>query len=235
MQPDYDDIRFKHEDTPTNFLDYWIESYDSTEASVWVKIPNLPAGSSKMYLFYGNPDANSESDFGEVFDDWVEKWPNDEMLSECDPNWEGVWDPDICYGDNQYLVAWEEGEAYYGFPYNKGFKQEIRASMFSTDGTETVHDKLIFSDKNKYFIVMPIVLGMFYVVKNLMRSKIGRAFVAIRDNDLAAEVMGINVFLYKVLAFAICSFCAGVAGCLWAMTQGMVHPDQFSLMDSIWY
>ncbi|NIP31097.1 MAG: DUF2341 domain-containing protein [Candidatus Dadabacteria bacterium] len=150
MQPDYDDIRFKHENTPTNFLDYWIESYDSTEASVWVKIPNLPSGSSKMYLFYSNPDANSESDFGEVFDDWEEKWANDEMLSACDPNWEGVWDPDISYTNNQFLVAWEEGEAYYGFPYNKGYKQEIRASMFSPDGTETVHDKLIYSDKNSY-------------------------------------------------------------------------------------
>ena len=151
MQPDYDDIRFKHEETPTNFLDYWIESYDTIEASVWVKIPNLPSGSSMMYLFYGNSDANGESDFGAVFDDWEEKWANDEMISECDPDWEGVWDPDISYGNNNYLITWEEGEAYLNFggiPLNKGFKQEIRASMYSPQGSETVVDKCIFSDSD---------------------------------------------------------------------------------------
>lgn len=98
-----------------------------------------------------------------------------------------------------------------------------------------IGNQTFFSDRSKYYYVMPIVILMFYLMTNLMRSRIGRAFVAIRDNDLAAEVMGINVFLYKVLAFAICSFCAGIAGCLWAMTQGIVHPDQFSLMISVWY
>jgi len=91
-----------------------------------------------------------------------------------------------------------------------------------------------FSDKNQYFLIMLCVVIMIYLITNLMRSKIGRAFVAIRDNDLAAEVMGINVFLYKTLAFAICSFCAGISGCFWAIAQGIIHPDQFHLMDSIW-
>jgi hypothetical protein len=148
MQDDYDDIRFKHENTPTNFLDYWIESYDSSEASIWVKIPELPSGSSKMYLFYGNPDATSESDFGDVFDDWDEKWANDKMISECDPEVEGVWDPDIGYGNNEFLVCWEEAwpYGYPSWPPHLGCEQEIRASIYTPDGTASVHDKRVFSD-----------------------------------------------------------------------------------------
>ena len=150
MQSDYDDVRFKHEDTPTNFLDYWIESFDSSEASIWVKIPNLPTGSSDMFLFYGNPDADSESDYGSVFDDWEETWANDEMISECDPDYEGVWDPDVGYGSDHFLVCWEEGMQY-GYPWwNLGCKQEIRAAMYTPDGTQTVQDKRVFGDGAEY-------------------------------------------------------------------------------------
>jgi len=93
----------------------------------------------------------------------------------------------------------------------------------------------LISDRQKLYFIMPIVVIMVYLVTNLIRTRFGRAFIAIRDNDLAAEVMGINVFLYKVIAFAICSFCAGVAGSLWAISSRLIHPEQFTLMDSIWY
>ncbi len=57
MRPDYGDLRFKHEGSGDVILNYWVETYDASSASVWVKIPYAPIGTSKMYLFYGNPGA----------------------------------------------------------------------------------------------------------------------------------------------------------------------------------
>ncbi len=86
-----------------------------------------------------------------------------------------------------------------------------------------------------YLLVAVIVIIMTFFAKNLQRTKTGRVFIAIRDNDQAAEVMGINLFRYKLLAFFIGCFYAGVAGWLWAYSQLRVHPDQFLLRDSIWF
>jgi len=94
---------------------------------------------------------------------------------------------------------------------------------------------LLDSDIKKYFLIMLFVGLMTFIAKNVQRARMGRAFVAIRDNDLAAEVMGINIVLYKFLAFFVCSFFAGIAGSLWAIFVGHLHPDQFTFMDSIWY
>jgi branched-chain amino acid transport system permease protein len=95
---------------------------------------------------------------------------------------------------------------------------------------------LVFdSEKKIYFLVMVVAILMGFFAKNLARTKIGRNFVAIRDNDLAAEVMGIHIFRYKILAFAICSFYAGVAGSLYAYSAGVITTDYFPLADSIWY
>lgn len=149
MQSDYDDLRFKHENAGNVYLDYWIETYDSSSASVWVKIPHIPSGDSWMYMFYGNPSVQSESDFYSVFTDWEEKWANDEQIS-YHANLEGAWDPDICYGSGEFLVAWEEGQAYLP-PYTYGFKQEIRASIYDTDGDTLVFDKLVYKDSTTYF------------------------------------------------------------------------------------
>lgn len=89
--------------------------------------------------------------------------------------------------------------------------------------------------ENYYFLAMAVTVIMVYLAKNLVRTRIGRAFVAIRDNDLAAEVMGINIFSFKLLAFAICSFYAGIAGSLFAYFIQVCHPEQYVLMDSVWY
>ncbi len=74
-----------------------------------------------------------------------------------------------------------------------------------------------------------------FFAKNIQRASIGRAFVAIRDNELAAQVSGISIFRHKMLAFFIGCLFAGVAGWLWAYSQLRVNPNQFSLLDSIWY
>jgi branched-chain amino acid transport system permease protein len=91
------------------------------------------------------------------------------------------------------------------------------------------------SPQSMFYIIIPIAILMTFFAKNLVRTGVGRAFIAIRDNDLAAEVQGVNVFRYKLLAFFICSVYAGVAGCLWAHWMRAINPDHFTLMDSIWY
>ncbi|MCX6667768.1 MAG: DUF2341 domain-containing protein [Euryarchaeota archaeon] len=149
MRPDYGDLRFKHESSGDVLLNYWMESYDASSASVWVKIPYIPTSSSMMYLFYGNPSATSQSDFYSVFTDWEEFWPNDEQITYHSNN-EGAWDPDVAYGNGEFLVAWEEGQAWWP-PYTWGFKQEIRASMYDSDGTRVVFDNLVYQDSTLYY------------------------------------------------------------------------------------
>jgi branched-chain amino acid transport system permease protein len=63
----------------------------------------------------------------------------------------------------------------------------------------------------------------------------GRAFIAIRDNDIAGEAMGIDIFRYKLLAFIVCTFYAGVAGSLFVHYMMWAHLESFTLHDSIWY
>ncbi len=76
---------------------------------------------------------------------------------------------------------------------------------------------------------------MTYGAWGLMRSRTGRAFIAVRDNENAAEVIGVNVFYYKTLAFFIGAFYAGIAGALWAYYVRYVQADQFTLWLSVWY
>jgi len=85
-----------------------------------------------------------------------------------------------------------------------------------------------------YYLIMGITVVMVFLTNNLMRTKVGRAMLAVRDNDLAAAFMGINVFRTKVLAFFISSVFAGIAGALLAHYQGLITVEQFTLMDSIW-
>ena len=85
-----------------------------------------------------------------------------------------------------------------------------------------------------YYLVAGIVVIAGLVARNITRSRVGRAFIAVRDNDLAAEVMGVNIYGYKLLAFFTgCSF-AGIAGSLWAHYLTYLQPDQFPLKDSVW-
>jgi len=91
------------------------------------------------------------------------------------------------------------------------------------------------TEKEFYWITLClVVLGVGYA-RNLIRSRMGRAFVAIRDRDLSAEIIGINLFRYKISAFAIGSFYAGIAGALWVNFLKVVTPDHFPLFLSIQY
>jgi branched-chain amino acid transport system permease protein len=86
-----------------------------------------------------------------------------------------------------------------------------------------------------YYVAMFFTVAMTFVAKNLMRSRLGRAFIAIRDNDRAAEGMGIDIFRYKLLAFAICTFYAGIAGSLLVHYMMWAQLESFTLQDSVWY
>jgi hypothetical protein len=134
MQSDYDDIRFKHENFETVWLDYWIEDKDIHSATVWINVPELPIGQSTMFLFYGNPSAAGQSNFYNVFSDWEPQWENDERIS-THVYTEGAWDPDVAYGNGRFLIVWEEGQAPYP-PYTYFFKQDIRGSIYNTNGEE---------------------------------------------------------------------------------------------------
>jgi branched-chain amino acid transport system permease protein len=81
-----------------------------------------------------------------------------------------------------------------------------------------------------FFAVLAIVATL-----NLMRSRIGRAFIAVRDQDIAAEIIGIDIFRYKLLSFAISSFYAGVCGVLYTYYFGIANYEQFQLIVSIDY
>jgi branched-chain amino acid transport system permease protein len=85
-----------------------------------------------------------------------------------------------------------------------------------------------------YFLLVFVVLAIVGTM-NLVRSRIGRAFIAIRDQDIAAEIIGINIFRYKLLAFAISSFYAGVTGVLYTYFLGIANYEQFQIGVSIDY
>ena len=86
-----------------------------------------------------------------------------------------------------------------------------------------------------YFFILPVTIIAIRATMNLVRSRIGRAFVAIRDQDIAAEIIGINVYRYKLLAFAISSFYAGVTGVLYTYYFGIANYEAFQLPISIDY
>jgi branched-chain amino acid transport system permease protein len=94
---------------------------------------------------------------------------------------------------------------------------------------------LFDTEKSFYYLTLAVVLVGLGFARNLVRTKWGRAFVAIRDRDLAAEIMGINLFRYKLIAFAVSSFYAGIAGGLWVSFMKVVTPEHFPFSLSIQY
>lgn len=89
-------------------------------------------------------------------------------------------------------------------------------------------------DRNSLFIIIFIfALLALVVINNLIRSKHGRAIMAVRDNEIAARAMGVNVTYYKLSVFVISAFFAGVAGVFFGMTQYSVNPANFDYNKSI--
>ncbi|QDZ00347.1 branched-chain amino acid ABC transporter permease [Nitratireductor mangrovi] len=88
-------------------------------------------------------------------------------------------------------------------------------------------------DQWLYFFTLAIGLLLYWAARNIVASRSGRALMAIRDNPLAARSMGINVALYKSLAFGVSAFFTGIAGSLGAIVIQFVAPDSFTFVLSV--
>jgi branched-chain amino acid transport system permease protein len=89
------------------------------------------------------------------------------------------------------------------------------------------------ADQWLYFFTLALTMAMFVLGWNLLRGRVGRALVAIRDHHIAAEAMGVNNALYKSLAFGVSAMYTGIAGALGAIAVQFVAPDSFNIFLSI--
>jgi branched-chain amino acid transport system permease protein len=116
---------------------------------------------------------------------------------------------------------------------------QLRSITGGTDGLlvpKPVIGGIVLSSKtNYYYLVMVFVVLATITAHNIVRTRAGRAFIAIRDNDLAAEVMGVSLWSYKLQAFFIGCIYAGVAGSLLIHYVRFASIEQFPFMDSVWY
>lgn len=91
------------------------------------------------------------------------------------------------------------------------------------------------TDVEFYYLLIFITIILSIAARNIIKTRVGRAFIAIRDAEIAAETMGVNLVLYKTLAFAVSAFYAGIAGGLYAFVLRFIEPEIFTLMMSIMF
>ena len=91
----------------------------------------------------------------------------------------------------------------------------------------------IETELEKYLLIIPIAAVFVLFAQNLFRTRVGRAFIAIREHDYSAEILGISLLRYKLTAFALGAAYAGAAGCLWTYFFIALTPSQFDLGLSI--
>lgn len=92
---------------------------------------------------------------------------------------------------------------------------------------------ILDTDAARYALVMPVTVACVIAARNIARSRVGRAFTAIRDSDVAAQASGVNLTYTKTLAFAVSTFFTGMAGSMYAHVMGFVAPESFDLFLSI--
>ena len=110
-----------------------------------------------------------------------------------------------------------------------------RGQAFSLPpGTIKIGPWVIDNELSIYWVMAILLTLMIIVLANLLRSKPGRAWVAIRDNDIAAEALGINIIWYKLLAFFVAGFMAGIAGAFWVCNTAALSPEHFPWFLSLW-
>jgi len=91
------------------------------------------------------------------------------------------------------------------------------------------------NDFNFYYLTLVFAVAATLYLKNLSRTRTGRAFVAVRDRYLAAEVIGVNLFKYRILSFGISSFMVGISGGLWAFYIMIISDEHFTMWLSVQY
>ncbi len=87
---------------------------------------------------------------------------------------------------------------------------------------------IIDTDKEFYFLLITLTILLLLFMRNLIKTRVGRAFIAIRDADIAAQTMGVNIVYYKTLVFAVSAFYAGIGGGLYAFVLRYIEPELFS-------
>ncbi|MEO9322120.1 branched-chain amino acid ABC transporter permease [Nocardioides sp. C4-1] len=105
--------------------------------------------------------------------------------------------------------------------------------LFGYDLRSPAPDGAFTSDQQMYFLMLVLLLVFALAARNIARSKVGRSFAAVRDRDMAAEMMGIDLPRTKTLAFALSSFYAGCAGALLFTITDYVEPGSFNLLLSV--
>ena len=91
----------------------------------------------------------------------------------------------------------------------------------------------VSSEHGMFYLTWACCVILVWLARNIVRSRIGRAFVALRDHQIAAQSLGIDLLRYKALAFAISAFYAGVAGTLYAGTLAFIGPESFGLHEMV--
>lgn len=110
-----------------------------------------------------------------------------------------------------------------------------RGTFFSIPpGTIRIGPWVIDSDLKVYYLMIVLVILCTAAMANLLRTRVGRAWIAIRDNDIAAEAMGVNVVAYKLLAFFVAGVLGGIAGGFWISSLLFVSPEHFQWSWSLW-
>jgi len=91
------------------------------------------------------------------------------------------------------------------------------------------------NDRRNFYLIFVCAFALAVAARNLARTHVGRAFVAVRDRDFSAEILGVNLLRTKLLAFAIGAFYAGVAGGLLGYFYGAITPEYFVLTLAVFY
>ncbi|WP_352428544.1 branched-chain amino acid ABC transporter permease [Thermoflexus sp.] len=101
-------------------------------------------------------------------------------------------------------------------------------------GTLSIGPWVLRSDRDIYYLMITLVTLSVLAMTNLARTRIGRAWMAIRDHDIAAEALGINIVAYKLLAFFMAGVFGGMAGAFWVASLFAVSPEHFAWSWSLW-
>ena len=99
-------------------------------------------------------------------------------------------------------------------------------------GISVFRPSWLSTDFQFYYVILIITIIVIWMINNILNGWLGRAFVAIRESEVAAQATGINVAYYKTVMFAISSFFTGIAGGLYAYWIGFVSPNDFSVITS---
>ncbi|MBI5251380.1 MAG: branched-chain amino acid ABC transporter permease [Desulfomonile tiedjei] len=109
----------------------------------------------------------------------------------------------------------------------------IKVGPIELDASTQIGSLEITGDMKIYYFSVILVALCLLAMGNLLRSKMGRAWIAIRDNDIAAETMGVNIVAYKLLAFFTAGFFAGIAGAFYVSTLSFVSPEHYEWFYSL--